>query len=406
MLSTIAIQTDYANRPHGESQTGLSARCRMTGRGYLARHRAPRRFRATSAWRRTEAVSRRRPVSVMGWRRDMRRRAFTLVELLVVIAIIGILVSLLLPAVQAAREAARRMSCSNNLKQVALALHNYSDAYKVFPGLSASSQYGFSVQARLLPFVEQGNLQDLIDFRQPLMLGAGGRQTLNPVHAEVAKERLSVLLCPSDGWDVDYTDNNTLPGDYFAGTNYVVCTGSGVDTNYDTRARTDGMFWRGSTAGFRDMLDGSSNTVVLSETILGLGRDTIGPAPEDKRRQMARYGGGGMGGPGEGFLTPPGHNPDLAVAAAAVSYWSGFRGGAWIWGREHTTTFNTYAPPNHAVPDVMKNGFGWFAARSLHPGGAEIALGDGSVRFVSETIELAVWRALGTRCKGEVIGEF
>ena len=77
---------------------------------------------------------------------------------------------------------------------------------------------------------------------------------------------------------------------------------------------------------------------------------------------------------------------------------------AWIWGKEHTTTFNTYASPNFRVPDVHRNGYGWFAARSLHPGGVNIALGDGSVRFVSDTVDLAVWRGLGTRAGGEVGG--
>jgi prepilin-type N-terminal cleavage/methylation domain-containing protein/prepilin-type processing-associated H-X9-DG protein len=334
------------------------------------------------------------------------RRGFTLVELLVVIAIIGILVSLLLPAVQAAREAARRMSCSNNLRQLALASHNYQSTYGVFPGLSASSQYGFSVQARLLPYVEQGNLQELIDFREPLMNGAGGGQSLNPVHAAVARQALDLLLCPSDGHKPIYTGYSVSAGQAFAGTNYVACTGSGVDTTYDTRAETDGMFWWGSATTFKDMRDGSSNTVMFAESLLGLGQDTSGSQPEDPLRQMAQYPGGGMNAAGEGFSGSPGHNPDLTAAAAGVAKWTGFRCGAWIWGREHTSTFNTYAPPNMETPDVMRNGFGWFAARSFHPGGAQMALGDGSVRFVPNGVDLATWHALATRDRGEVIGRY
>ncbi|MEX1041903.1 MAG: DUF1559 domain-containing protein [Pirellulaceae bacterium] len=331
---------------------------------------------------------------------------FTLVELLVVIAIIGVLVALLLPAVQQAREAARRMQCGNHLKQLGLALHNYESTYRVFPGLPDSSSYGFSVQAKLLPFIEQGNLQDLIDFRHPLMLGSGGSQALNPVHTQVAGQAIPLLLCPSDGQSPIFENHSSAAGQAFAGTNYVVCTGSGIDTNYDTRAATDGMFWWNSATGFRDMIDGSSNTVVLSEALLGSGIDSTDPEPQDRRRQMAQFGGGGMGGAGEGFTGEPGHNPDLVAIASSVSQWSGFRAGAWIWGREHTSSFNTYAPPNIKSPDVMRNGFGWFAARSFHPGGAQAALGDGSVRFIPETIDLPTWRALGTKAGREVLGSY
>lgn len=333
-------------------------------------------------------------------------RGMTLVELLVVITIIGILISLLLPAVQQAREAARRTRCQNNLRQLALALHGYENCWHGFPGLPGSSEYGFSVHAKLLPCIEQTNLHGHIDFKVPLMQGSGGAQTLNPLHASVARLEVAIFRCPSDTSRTLFTTYNTAAGQAFAGTNYVVCSGSGTDCNYDTRAATDGMFWWNSATTFASIKDGSSNTLVWSEGVLGLGHDSTGPQPEDPMRQMARYPGGGMGTPGTGFTAVPGHNPDLAAAAAAVSLWHGFRCGAWIWGREHTTTFNTYAPPNLSTPDVMRNGFGWFAARSLHHGGVNAALADGAVRFVGDSIQADVWRALGTRATGEAISVY
>lgn len=331
-------------------------------------------------------------------------RGFTLIELLVVIAIIAILISLLLPAVQQAREAARRTQCKNNIKQIVLAMHNYESSFRVFPGLSSSSQYGFSVQARILPYVDQGNLQNLIDFNIPLMVGSGGSQSLNPIHAEAAGQPLPLFLCPSEPEQPIFQNSNTGT-ETFAGTNYVVCTGDGTDTNYDTRATTNGMFWWGSASRFRDMLDGSSNTLVLAESLMGNKVDGAGVAT-DPKRQMARYNGGGLGAPGQGFTGAPGHNPDIAVAAAGAANFDGRGRGSWIWGREHLTSFNTYMTPNNEVPDVHRNGFGWFAARSMHVGGVQVGLGDGSVRFVSESVDPATWRALGTKNGGEIPGEF
>jgi prepilin-type N-terminal cleavage/methylation domain-containing protein len=128
----------------------------------------------------------------------MKRVGFTLVELLVVIAIIGILVGLLLPAVQAAREAARRMQCSNNLKQLALACHNYESAHKKFPGPAGDSLYAYSAQAKLLPYVEQDNLHSLINYQLPLLLPPANNPTINPPLTPVVDKKLDLLLCPSD----------------------------------------------------------------------------------------------------------------------------------------------------------------------------------------------------------------
>ena len=336
--------------------------------------------------------------------RELTTSGFTLVELLVVIAIIGILIGMLLPAVQAVREAARRISCSNNVRQLALANLNFESSFGHFPGLPQTSQIGFSPQARLLPFVEQANLQDLINFDVPLMEGSGGSQVLNPIHAAAAENALCLFLCPSDGQDPLFQNANTGEA-IFAGNNYVACTGDGADTNYDTRAETNGMVWQDSKVGFQSLTDGSSNTLFLSESLLGDQSEGSGLV-ENSQRQMARFRGGGLLDPGMGYDTPPGTNPDIAEVAVASGNFDGRGRASWIWGREHMVTFNTYIVPNSDQPDVHRNGYGWFAARSLHSGGVNVALADGSSRLVSDSVDLDVWRALGTRNSSEVVTGF
>ena len=338
-----------------------------------------------------------------------RSRGFTLVELLVVIAIIAILVLLLLPAINAVREAARRTQCINKQKQMQLAVLNFESARNAFPGLGRDSSISFAVQAKLLPFYEETSLHGLIDFRAPLTTGTGGSQKLNTVHDAPARTVLPLLLCPTDTQNPLFTQSSVNAGQAFAGTSYVICTGSGQGTTYDTRGPTDGVMWWGSKVRQRDVTDGMSKTVFVTETLLGIDTNTTGPKPLDPTRQMAQFPGGGMHTTlGGGFTAPASvatPNPDLKTVAAGATTWSGFRGGAWIWGREHTTTFNTYAPPNPPHPDVMKNGFGWFAPRSLHTGGANAAFLDGSVRWLSDQVDLVVYRGLGTRAGGEMSGE-
>ncbi len=320
--------------------------------------------------------------------------AFTLVELLVVIAIIGILIALLLPAVQAAREAARRAACTNNLKQLGLALHNYHAVYNVFPGLGTTSATSFSVQAKLLPFVEQKQLQDLIDFKQPLYVTYGrGQSILNPAQAHAARTVVSLFRCPSDGAESIYEEN---PGSFVAGGNYMVCTGTGTGTFYDLRYKTDGTFYYGSNLGIRDMIDGSSNTMVMSETLLGLRERHTGivTARGMRERLICSMGGSLNPAPQPGLVGVV--NPNLEHITSTCTNWLGTRGFGWIAGRTTSTTFTAYLPPNASAADATAHGLGFIGARSRHPGGVNTLMGDGSVRFAAETIHLATWRAMAT----------
>ena len=319
-----------------------------------------------------------------------KRPAFTLVELLVVIAIIGILVGLLLPAVQAAREAARRMQCSNNLKQLALATHNYESAYKKFPGPAENSLYGYSFQAKLLPFVEQTNLHNLIDYQQPLLQGLPWRPTLNPALQPVVDKPLGVLLCPSDGGEVFYEES----GQTWAGLNYVVNAGPGVGLSYCSRTDTTGIVWRGSNVRVGDLTDGTSNTLLLTETLLGMrGSDTT--TLFDHRTQLKRVSGG-----------PPCVTPAEDLVQRPASRFEGRRAGQWIRNITYQTFINGFFAPNSKQPDVSHHGECVSGARSQHTGGVNAALGDGSVHFISENIDLDSWRFLHNRQDGAVLAGF
>jgi len=301
------------------------------------------------------------------------RPAFTLVELLVVIAVIGILIALLLPAVQFARESARRMTCSNNLKQIGLALQNYHASCNNFPVARNPWPLVHSSLSRLLPYCEQEQLHTLVDYRVPLSA---------PSNVAASRIPVSFFICPSDG------GRGKVPGMLDAGSNYVANNGSGL-VDFGLIASGDGVFTQ-INLGFRDLRDGSSNVAAFSESILGSGSASTMAIPMDPKREVLEV-------PGGSDTTP-------AACSAASGVWSGKRGGKWIDGHYGNTLYNHFYGPNSRQWDCGNGSHNkaLSTARSSHPKGVELLMCDGSVQFISDSIELAVWRALATRDSGEV----
>lgn len=335
----------------------------------------------------------------------VRRRGFTLIELLVVIAIIAILIALLLPAVQQAREAARRTQCRNNLKQIGLALHNYLDAHSVFPpsycvvpGVTTTVGGQWSVFARILPYMEQSNLQNLINWN------VGYSTQVN-----VATTRVASYLCPSEPNDVIRVNPSTgVPRDYPS--NYKINFGTWKIYDPTNGSGGDGAFFPNSKMRPANFTDGMSNTLCASEAkaYTPYVRNTtvdLGPVvPTDPSFAAAFVGDGCCIGPSLQLNT--GHTE----WADGLCQQSGF-----------TTTFT----PNTKIPYVVSGAtydidivswregthatrvqYGAIPARSYHEGIVMTLLMDGSARAVSENIDRQVWQYLGTRAGGEVIGEF
>jgi len=355
--------------------------------------------------------------------RFMLRRGFTLVELLVVIAIIGILVALLLPAIQAAREAARRTECANNMKQLGIALHNYHDTYKALPSLgqgtssSVSPEFnsnygGMSGLVVMLPFLEQQALYNNFSSEQTSPPASRAYPAWGPVPWYGGdflphREQPNMVLCPSDG-------GGSETGIYgWAGqTNYNFSVGDEIYTDWRGRG-TRGLFGGDTFTKFSEIIDGTSNTIAMSEHVISVtndGRNIHGNYVDNAGDW------GPLRNPATGCLVHRGQGTTIAATAPGIGE---LRGVHWAWGTVMCQGFNTVLPPNSIGCKGFWSEWGAdhiFPPDSYHPGGVNAVFADGSTRFISQDIDsgnvslppvdnglspYGVWGALGSMKGGE-----
>ena len=344
------------------------------------------------------------------------RRGFTLIELLVVIAIIAVLIALLLPAVQAAREAARRAQCVNNLKQIGLGLHNYHSTTDVFPqGGSKNSKSNpndyapwttWSAQAAMLPYLEQTPLYNAINFN---WAPEGDGKTADIINSTAKNSLIASFLCPSDGNAGKVNINS-----YHASSGTSTVQGG-------VTGQSSGMFAIWTSYGIRDCTDGTSNTVAYAEALVG---DNRGTQRGQATPASVYRGNGVMGGNGDDRFyfdatqNVAGVESALQACASKFTPTSGqivdYRGFRWGTGTTGFSIMNHVQPPNGGKykfnycrlgcgPGCNMDNAMSYPASSLHSGGANVLMSDGSVKFIKDSVALQSWYALGTKAGGEVL---
>ncbi len=332
------------------------------------------------------------------------RKGFTLIELLVVIAIIAVLVALLLPAVQQAREAARRTQCRNNLKQIGLAMHNYVDSYRMLPPATTTNaveggEHGPAAWVRILPYIDQGPLYDqlrAVGFGKNVnyWLGSGSANTAK-IRAILDGKIVSVYRCPSS----PLPETRSVKGSQQMWATYTLIMGSNNHPTTDktgvyrqAHASAGGCFPNNRGIAFRDITDGTSNTMMVGEQ-----GDWLRSDPNRKNRTAIPTSGPWMG--GKNPRNPHGDGT-----------WSSSGSHGWGSPTQDTRCYNMTTIRQGPNPTGLANWQRHPACNtpltSAHSGGVSVLLGDGSVRFVSDSIDLNTLKNLADRNDGNTLSEF